>query len=89
MLHTCVYCGAELPNQSVFCGNCGQPQPAGNLPWAPTSGSNQQPLPMNSLDAATTISTPKWGSPMQGRPAQYSAQVQSGYGTQPTTNNEG
>jgi hypothetical protein len=88
MLHTCVYCGAELPNQSVFCGNCGQPQPAGNLPWAPTSGSNQQPLPMNSLDAATTISTPKWGSPMQGRPAQYSAQVQSGYGTQPTTNNE-
>ncbi|HAG99264.1 MAG TPA: hypothetical protein DCL75_10505 [Ktedonobacter sp.] len=24
MLHTCVYCGAELPNQSVFCGNCGQ-----------------------------------------------------------------
>ncbi|HAG99265.1 MAG TPA: hypothetical protein DCL75_10510, partial [Ktedonobacter sp.] len=43
---------------------------------------------MNSLDAATTISTPKWGSPMQGRPAQYSAQVQSGYGTQPTTTNE-
>lgn len=88
MVRTCTYCGAELPNQSVFCGNCAQPQPAGNLPWAPTSGSNQQPLPVNSLDAATTISTQHWGNPSQGRSAQYSARAQVGYGTRPTTNNE-
>src|SRR6266704_3233284 len=95
-MRTCIYCGAELPGQAGFCGNCGQPTPpAGNPVESPTngkSGSGNQLLQIHSLDAATMISTPQWGNAVQGQPGQaydsHSSQFAGDFGTQPSADDE-
>jgi hypothetical protein len=96
MMRTCIFCGAELPGQAGFCGNCGHPTPpAGNPVESPTngkSGSGNQLLQVHSLDAATTNSTPQWGNAVQGQPGQaydsHSSQFAGDFGTQPSADNE-
>jgi hypothetical protein len=86
MIRTCIYCGAELPGQTGFCGNCGQPsQPAGypiETPASGKSGGGYQTLQENPLDGATTISASPWENTSQ------SSQLPGDFGAQPSTDDE-
>jgi len=65
-MRTCTYCGAELPGQAGFCGNCGQASLSpGNPLESPSSNRGYQSVQVNDLDAATTISAPYWGNTIQ------------------------
>src|SRR5579859_852062 len=56
-IRTCEVCGIELPDNAVFCGNCGTP--IVNSPEAPTSGSVPA-VKIHSGDSAPTINAPQW-----------------------------
>ncbi len=87
-MRSCTYCGAELPGQAGFCGNCGQSsQLIEKQSESHTNGGNQA-LQANSPNAATTVSTSHWEYAAQNQPAQYSAQAPTGFGTQAPIDDE-
>jgi hypothetical protein len=56
-IQTCEVCGMELPDNAVFCGNCGTP--IANSPESPTSGSVPA-VKIHPGDSTPTISTAQW-----------------------------
>jgi Viral BACON domain len=93
-MRTCAYCGAELPYQAGYCGNCGSvaSSATGNAPGSPTSVSgfpanNIQANNIQEMTAGTTIGAPQWEyAPPQnpGQPSGISGtSVPQSYAMQP------
>ncbi|GAC1349371.1 MAG: hypothetical protein NVSMB27_21880 [Ktedonobacteraceae bacterium] len=77
-MHTCAYCGAELPYQADFCGNCGRvASSAGNAPASPTSATGFPANNAQEMNAGTTIDEPQW----EYAPPENPSQTYATYGT--------
>jgi len=87
-MRTCAYCGAELPYQAGFCGNCGRVASVvggatGNVPGSPTSVSGFPANNIQEMNAGTTISAPQWEYAPPENPGQpYGTSVPQGYAMQ-------
>ena len=72
-IHTCEVCGTQLPDNAVFCGNCGTP--ITNTPEAPTSGS-MPAVKVHTVDSTPTVSAASWEyAPFNPPDQTYSSQA--------------